>query len=1001
MARIATIAFVALLLATPGLILAQAPPEWQVNDDISGQEYQHDVAGTTHSDGSWTAVWLDFRLGYPALFTRSFDALDAPLEESHPITDGYGLFGESVNPKLLETPVAVPIGERRSLLVWSEERGGRDRLRAMRIDPSGPLGEPVIVSNEAVLDYRSEPSVSIVGNEGLIAWTEGASIFARVRARRIDSNLGFPAGDFPVHPESSFPQTSIRIAAAPDGWVAIWQERQDLPRVLLRKISTGGVLGPVVVVDEETLWTQQEPAIHAHAGGLFVTWIATYSGRVNIHGRAFDAELTPVESGFLITPEGETVTPRRPELLSSDAGSVLAIWTAGPAAKTRFYSRTIQLPATPAGEVNLIEDPPDPISGVLVPRSLSAFGDGAAGRHLLWWDNRDGWDLVAHLRITAGGQAIGTAGAVDIEEGTASQLYPAVALYPNNRAFVAWEDFRTGGLSIYGAFLDNTGRPEGRSFRISESTTGSVSVPATNLRDLLRNRPAVGITSDGYAAVAWTLIAADGQASVHMQNFDPAGVPLGNNSVLTAGFDQQQAPQIAPLPGGGYFVVWRDAGSDNSGEIFAQPFLSDGTVAGDTIRVVDRAYTGAGQESPTVGVSGTGEVVVAWLDDRRGNFDVFAQRLGPTGVRIQTNRAMSAFEGSTNIPQLNPTAAAGPDRFVVAWDDNPLASGFIIGMLVILPSRRNAAPLDTEIPFSLDIGHAGIKYPRVAMEPGGQFVLSFWDTRADSARMMAQRFDSDGTKIGTPYSILGIGGEAAAIPGAVAVKQNLIQYVYTDSRLARGWDVTARRVNWTFDGEYSAVALNGWSIEEREEGIALIWSVPHDRAGARFRVWRQEFDGVDPALAPGEDAIRVDTQTVGPLVSGGTEYVFVDGSVEPGLAYAYWIQDPFDEYAGPWVARSVAGGGSLDLQSAGNPFRESVRLRYSAGPGARFSVTIHDASGRRVRTLHRPETLAGAKGEIVWDGRDERGEALPAGAYWARLRSDPGGERAIRILRIR
>ncbi len=996
----AAIAF-AVLLTGASSAGAQPPPEWRINDDASGQEYQRDVGGATHPDGSWTAVWLDYRLGFPALFTRTFDALDAPLGEGRAVTDGYGLFAENLTPLPLEGPLAASIGDRRCIVVWSEGRGGRERLRAVRIDSSGALGASVEVSDEAVIDYRSDPSLAIDGDQGLVAWTEGSTIFARVRARRIDPDLGMAAADFPIHPESNAPQTSVRVAPHDGGWVAVWQERVEPARILMRTISSEGSLGSIVTVDEDPIWAQGEPAIAAGPYGVFVSWIATFEGRVNIHGRAFDSDLEPATPDLRITDENQTVTPRRPEILESDDGDLLIVWTAGPSAKTRFYSRRVALPATPVGAVNLIEDPPDPINGVLVPRSLSVFGDAASGRHLLWWDNRDGWDLVAHLRVNADGTADGTTGGVELVEGTASQLLPSVALYSDNRAFVAWEDFRTGGLSIYGALLDNTGRPTGRSFRISESTTGSVSVPATNLRDLLRNRPAVGITGDGYAVVAWTLVAADGVSSVFSQNFDPTGAPIGNNVVLTAGFGQHLSPKIAPLPGNGYILVWRDEGTDNGGEILAQPYLSDGTIDGDTIRVIDRAYASASQESPAVAVSGTGEVVVTWLDSRRGNFDVYAQRLGPTGLRIQENRPLSAFEGSSVVPQLNPSVAAAPDRFVVVWDDNPLGTGFVIGTLVILPSFKTERALDTEIPFSIDIGHRGSKYPQVSMEPNGRFLVTFWDTRADSARMMAQRFEADGSKIGIPYSIGADGGMVMSIPGGAAVKENLIQYVYTNNREGRGWDVYARRVNWTFDGEYSAVALTGWSIEEREEGIALLWSVPFDRAGARYRVWRQILEGSDPAAEPGVDAVRVDAQPVGPLSPGGTDYLFVDGQVEPGRAYAYWIQDPIDEYAGPWIARAVEGGGGIEILSSGNPFRDSIRLRYASPAAARFALTIHDATGRRVRTLHRPESPAGPRGEILWDGRDDRGNALPAGAYWARLRSDPGGERAIRILRIR
>ena len=72
-----------------------------------------------------------------------------------------------------------------------------------------------------------------------------------------------------------------------------------------------------------------------------------------------------------------------------------------------------------------------------------------------------------------------------------------------------------------------------------------------------------------------------------------------------------------------------------------------------------------------------------------------------------------------------------------------------------------------------------------------------------------------------------------------------------------------------------------------------------------------------------------------------------------------------------------------------NPSRGEAELRLELPRGlAGARVAVFDPGGRRVRTLHAGALGAGAH-RWMWDGRDTRGVAVPAGAYWLRL---DGGE---------
>ncbi|MBD3366591.1 MAG: T9SS type A sorting domain-containing protein [Candidatus Eisenbacteria bacterium] len=91
------------------------------------------------------------------------------------------------------------------------------------------------------------------------------------------------------------------------------------------------------------------------------------------------------------------------------------------------------------------------------------------------------------------------------------------------------------------------------------------------------------------------------------------------------------------------------------------------------------------------------------------------------------------------------------------------------------------------------------------------------------------------------------------------------------------------------------------------------------------------------------------------------------------------------------VETSVEEGGeyAFALRPASpNPFAASTSIAYTVPTGGgRVEVTIHDVSGRAVRTLvngHRPA----GPGEVRWDGLDSTGRPVATGVYFARLNID-------------
>ncbi len=79
-----------------------------------------------------------------------------------------------------------------------------------------------------------------------------------------------------------------------------------------------------------------------------------------------------------------------------------------------------------------------------------------------------------------------------------------------------------------------------------------------------------------------------------------------------------------------------------------------------------------------------------------------------------------------------------------------------------------------------------------------------------------------------------------------------------------------------------------------------------------------------------------------------------------------------------------AGMGLFLARTAPNPSADATRIEYFLEVNGNVSLTVFDASGRRVRDLWNGWQMAGGH-TIAWDGRDDAGTHVPAGVYFVRL----------------
>lgn len=99
------------------------------------------------------------------------------------------------------------------------------------------------------------------------------------------------------------------------------------------------------------------------------------------------------------------------------------------------------------------------------------------------------------------------------------------------------------------------------------------------------------------------------------------------------------------------------------------------------------------------------------------------------------------------------------------------------------------------------------------------------------------------------------------------------------------------------------------------------------------------------------------------------------------------------------LASATVFSGTNSIQSYPNPFTEETTLVWNQAESGAVRVVVSSASGIIVRTLTLSNVSSGEQ-RIVWDGRDESGQALASGVYSAQVQMEGRdfGKRIIMML---
>ena len=256
-----------------------------------------------------------------------------------------------------------------------------------------------------------------------------------------------------------------------------------------------------------------------------------------------------------------------------------------------------------------------------------------------------------------------------------------------------------------------------------------------------------------FNTVAWTSKNQDGDGKgVFAQRFDDAGAASGSEfQVNTATSGDQDRPSVATLSRGGFVVAWESKDQDGDKEgIFAQRFDADGSSAGSEIQVT--TTTADDQKEPAVAeLSGVGFVVTWESKNQDGDGKgIFAQVFDVDGVKvgseIQVNTTTSKDQDKPAVAELS------EGGFVITWESKD-QDGDGEG---IFAQRFDSegAKLGGEIQVNTTTSDDQ-KEPSVTALSGGGFVLTRESKNqdGDGKGVFTQVYDKDGDTVGSETQV--------------------------------------------------------------------------------------------------------------------------------------------------------------------------------------------------------------------------------------------------------
>lgn len=409
--------------------------------------------------------------------------------------------------------------------------------------------------------------------------------------------------------------------------------------------------------------------------------------------------------------------------------------------------------------------------------------DSAGGVIITWEDARNvHFDIYAQ-RIDAHGNVLWTKDGVPICTAPENQSKPKIISDGTGGAIITWFDIRSGksNSDIYAQHINAEGK-------LLWTDNGMPICTEVNAQ----NSPCIATDGDGGAIIIWQDYRTN-YADLYAQRINKNGELLWTeNGALVCGASGAQGAPVAVDDGtGGVVVVWHDFRRSYA-DIYAQRVDGSGKILWEKRGVA--LCTALGHESfPVLIGNGAEGAIIAWVDTRNGNNDIFAQQVDGNGTVqwLENGIPVCTASGNQNYPVITSNGAGGA---ILAWWDMRIGEFNIYTQHIDLTG--NASWIIDGLAVCAETGIQNCVY--IVGDGAGGATLTWNDNRASMFDIYTQRIDPKGlTKWNNNGTSVSTASETQCFPVMVNDGAGGVIIAWQDSRHKDSsyWDIYSQKIN--------------------------------------------------------------------------------------------------------------------------------------------------------------------------------------------------------------
>ena len=350
--------------------------------------------------------------------------------------------------------------------------------------------------------------------------------------------------------------------------------------------------------------------------------------------------------------------------------------------------------------------------------------DRQGGAIIVWQDKRSGTDYDIYAqRVNATGAAQWPVNGVIICNATGGQRTPQLVSDGQGGAIITWADRRSE--IHYDIYAQRV------------NATGAVqwAVNGVNICNATGDQRGTQLTGDGQngAIITWHDKRGGQYNDIYAQRVSAAGAVqwTANGTAISTEANNQRNPQLVGDGQGGAIITWIDTRRPDD-DIYAQRVNATGSVQW-TANGIKICYVTYWQSDPQLVSDGQGGAIITWCDNRVMVPDIYAQRVNATGTVQWTVNGVAICTASSDqrVPQLTDDGQGGA---IITWCDKRSGDWDIYARRV----NATGAAQGTANGIAISTAASDQRDPELVSDSQGGAIITWRDTRSGNWDIYAQ-----------------------------------------------------------------------------------------------------------------------------------------------------------------------------------------------------------------------------------------------------------------------